>query len=193
MSYRLFCGETRKSIYGFLAWTWHSWEYDTKTTRLADCDIVAISKVGVTWEVNWGLLVWSLMSHYRGHVQPVNLPNHTFFLGRRSPLSGLPVLGHIVSPETDNCPTWISKRKKNVENMPWSVSVRECLVLDPAGIKSVPSDHQADAYLTEPPEDLRRRSIWWQFCNIFSYFSIKTCTHNLTLVLLNKLRCHAQF
>ena len=31
----------------------------------------------------------------------VSLPKHTFFLGRLSPLSGWPVLGNILSPETD--------------------------------------------------------------------------------------------
>ena len=48
----------------------------------------------------------------------VSLPNHTFFLGRPSPLWDKPVLEHILSPETDNCPSWIiwSWRKRK-----WSI------------------------------------------------------------------------
>ena len=34
---------------------------------------------------------------------------------------------HILSPETDNCPSWISGRKRmTVENISWSISTKEC-------------------------------------------------------------------
>ena len=34
---------------------------------------------------------------------------------------------HILSPETDNCPSWISGRERmTVENISWSVSTKEC-------------------------------------------------------------------
>ena len=34
---------------------------------------------------------------------------------------------HILSPETDNCPSWISGRERmTVENISWSISMNEC-------------------------------------------------------------------
>ena len=34
---------------------------------------------------------------------------------------------HILSPETDNCPSWISWRERmTVENISWSISTKEC-------------------------------------------------------------------
>ena len=34
---------------------------------------------------------------------------------------------HILSPETDNCPSWISGRERmTVENISWSISTKEC-------------------------------------------------------------------
>ena len=34
---------------------------------------------------------------------------------------------HILSPETDNCPSWISgKKRMTVENISWSISTKEC-------------------------------------------------------------------
>ena len=34
---------------------------------------------------------------------------------------------HILSPETDNCPSWISGRERmTVENILWSISTKEC-------------------------------------------------------------------
>ena len=34
---------------------------------------------------------------------------------------------HIFSPETDNCPSWISGRERmTVENISWSISTKEC-------------------------------------------------------------------
>ena len=34
---------------------------------------------------------------------------------------------HILSPETDNCPSWISGRgRMTVENISWSISTKEC-------------------------------------------------------------------
>ena len=47
----------------------------------------------------------------------ISLPNQ---LGRLSPLSVTSVV-HILSPETDNCPSWISWRKRiTAENISWS-------------------------------------------------------------------------
>ena len=34
---------------------------------------------------------------------------------------------HIISPETDNCPSWISGRERmTVDNISWSISTKEC-------------------------------------------------------------------
>ena len=34
---------------------------------------------------------------------------------------------HVLSPETDNCPSWISGRERmTVENISWSISTKEC-------------------------------------------------------------------
>ena len=50
---------------------------------------------------------------------------------------------HILSPETDNCPSWISGRERmTVENISWSISTKECyrprrgLNPRPPGLKS---------------------------------------------------------
>ena len=51
----------------------------------------------------------------------------TRLLGRLSPLSGLTSIVHILSPETDYCPSWISGRERmTVENISWSISTKEC-------------------------------------------------------------------
>ena len=50
----------------------------------------------------------------------------TRLLGRLSPLS-LTSIVHILSPETDNCPSWISGRERmTVENISLSISTKEC-------------------------------------------------------------------
>ena len=34
---------------------------------------------------------------------------------------------HILSTETDNCPSWISRRERmTIENISWSISIKEC-------------------------------------------------------------------
>ena len=50
---------------------------------------------------------------------------------------------HILSPETDNCPSWISGRERmTIENISWSISSKECcrprrgLNLRPPGLQS---------------------------------------------------------
>ena len=50
----------------------------------------------------------------------------TRLLGRLSP-QRLTSIVHILSPETDNCPSWISGRERmTVENISWSISTKEC-------------------------------------------------------------------
>ena len=48
----------------------------------------------------------------------------THLLGRLSPVTSSV---HILSPDTDNCPSWISGRERmTVENILWSISTKEC-------------------------------------------------------------------
>ena len=55
-----------------------------------------------------------------GSCRAVSLPNHTL-LGRLSPLKRLTSIVHILLPETDNCPSWISRRVRMIiENVSWS-------------------------------------------------------------------------
>ena len=56
----------------------------------------------------------------------VSLPNHTF-TGQALSSKRLTSIVHILSPETDNCPSWISGRERmTVENISWSISTKEC-------------------------------------------------------------------
>ena len=56
----------------------------------------------------------------------VSLPNHTF-TGQAWSSKWLTSIVHILSPETGNCPSWISGRERmTVENISWSISTKEC-------------------------------------------------------------------
>ena len=56
----------------------------------------------------------------------VNLPSHTF-TGQARSSKRLTSIVHILSPDTDNCPSWISRRERmTVENILWSISTKEC-------------------------------------------------------------------
>ena len=56
----------------------------------------------------------------------VSLHNHTF-TGQAWCSKRLTSIVHILSPETDNCPSWISGRERmTVENISWSISTKEC-------------------------------------------------------------------
>ena len=56
----------------------------------------------------------------------VSLPNHTF-TGQAWSSKWLTSIVHILSPETDNCPSWISGRERmTVEIISWSISTKEC-------------------------------------------------------------------
>ena len=51
----------------------------------------------------------------------------TRLLGRLESSKQLTSIVHILSPETDNCPSWISGRERmTVENISWSISTKEC-------------------------------------------------------------------
>ena len=56
----------------------------------------------------------------------VSLPNHTF-TGQAYSYKWITSIVHILSPETDKCPSWISGRERmTVENISWSISTKEC-------------------------------------------------------------------
>ena len=56
----------------------------------------------------------------------VSLPNHTF-TGQAKSSKWLTSIVHILLPETDNYPSWISRRERmTVENISWSTSTKEC-------------------------------------------------------------------
>ena len=56
----------------------------------------------------------------------VSLPNYTF-TGQAKSSKRFTSIVYILSPETDNCPSWISGRERmTVENISWSISTKEC-------------------------------------------------------------------
>ena len=56
----------------------------------------------------------------------VSLPNH-MFTGQALSSKRLTSTVHILSPETDNCPSWISDRERmTVENISQSISTKGC-------------------------------------------------------------------
>ena len=58
---------------------------------------------------------------------------------------------HILSPETDNYPSWISGRERmTVENISRSISTKECC-RPQRGLNPRPPGLQSDAHPTEPP------------------------------------------
>ena len=57
----------------------------------------------------------------------------------------------ILSPETDNCPSWVSGRERmTVENISWSLSTKECC-RPRRGSNPRPPGLQSNAHPTEPP------------------------------------------
>ena len=56
----------------------------------------------------------------------------------------------ILSPETGNCPSWISRKERMaVEHISWSISTKECCQIQ-QGSDPQPPDHQ-EVHPTEPP------------------------------------------
>ena len=73
----------------------------------------------------------------------ISLPKHTF--------KRLTSIVHILSPETDNCPSWISGRERmTVENISWSISTNKCC-RPRRGSKTRPPGLQSDVHPTESP------------------------------------------
>ena len=103
----------------------------------------------------------------------------TLFLGRLSPLSGKPVLVHILSQETDNCLSWNGHH----HSLAWEDLIQLRVRLKNSFIKWI------DTLST------RVFAIFINWDNSFDCLlaSLYTSTPFLTLALLNKLRCCPYF
>ena len=103
----------------------------------------------------------------------VSLPNHTF-TGRALSSKRLTSIVHILSPETDNCPSWISGRERmTLENISWSISTKECC-RPWWGSNPRPSGLQSDAHPTEPPRPANNKCVNRTKCkyNLISAFIV---------------------
>ena len=79
----------------------------------------------------------------------VSLRNHTF-TGQAKSSKRLTSIVPILSPETDNCPSWNSRRERmTVENISWS-NLHENMLQTQRGSNPQPPDHQSDEHPTEP-------------------------------------------
>ena len=79
----------------------------------------------------------------------------TLFTSRR-----LASIVHILSPETDNCPFWISARERmTIANISWSISTKECC-RPRWGSKPRPPGLQSDAHPTEPLRPAKAKIIY---------------------------------
>ena len=76
---------------------------------------------------------------------------------------------HILSPETDNCPSWISERERmTVENISWSISTKDCcrprrgLNLRPPGLQSDGASNWATeaGYMSQSTTKPTIRLVW---------------------------------
>ena len=97
----------------------------------------------------------------------VSLPNHTF-TGQALSSKWLTSIVHILSPETDNCPSWISGRERmTVENISWSISTKECC-RPWRGSNPRPPGLQSDAHPTEPPRPAQFGNILFKSEGVFT-------------------------
>ena len=88
--------------------------------RIYKLSVVLTDFVCLSWEFYGPVNTLKLM-----YSQSVNLL--TNFLGRLNPLSSLPVLVRILSPVTDNCPSWINgQERKTIEIISWSAPLKLC-------------------------------------------------------------------
>ena len=102
--------------------------------------------------MSWNLvcLCWGFtaQSTQWGHVEYGQFTNQTFFWAES--FKRLTSIVHILLPETDNCPSWISGRERmTTENISWS-NLHERILPTQRGLNPLPPDHQSDVHLTEP-------------------------------------------
>ena len=101
---------------------------------------------------------------------------------------------HILSPETDNCPSWISGRERmTVENISWSISMKEWC-RPRRGLNPRPPDSSRTAHPTEPLRPIEHvwpmsKSSWISMTNvqIILHICYGCPAHHVPLLALN---CH---
>ena len=133
---------------GFVLW-YKNLPSEKNMIRQASVSVLKKSPTKFIWHV-WDTFIWGIVIFHPsssppfGHFnlvcvevlrpsQPnrvmssaVSLPNHTF-TGQAYSSKRLTSIVLILSPETDNCPSWISGRERmTVENISWSISTKEC-------------------------------------------------------------------
>ena len=88
---------------------------------------------------------------------------------------------HILSPVTDNCPSWISRRKRMaVEIITWPNSIKECCWTQ--GTNPRPSPYLVDVDPTKPPRPSSPLSnILWKYWFTSAYCYQKR-TRNLSIM-----------
>ena len=102
-----------------------------------------------------------------GHVKCGQFTSPHFFLSSKRFTS----IVHILSPETDNCPSWTSGRERmTIENISWSISTKECF-RPRQGSNPQPPDHQSVVQPTEPPR-LGMFCIIWSNDTFYYYLSV---------------------
>ena len=104
----------------------------------------------------------------------VSLPNHTF-TGQALSSKRLTSIVHILSPETDNCTSWISGRERmTVENISWSISTKECC-RPRRGLNPRPPGLQSDGASNWATEASFKLSpiFWMKYKIVFFFLSFK--------------------
>ena len=87
---------------------------------------------------------------------------------------------HILSPETDNCPSWISGRERmTVENVSWSISTKECY-RPRRGLNPRPSGLQSDGASNWATEAGTIMYVYWKifvhYARASSHIHINLCS-----------------
>ena len=125
------------------------------------------------------------------------------FYGLVNPLrSCRTVLVHILSPETDNCPSWIRGREKmTVENISWSIASKEwCRICGESNLRLPDTCIQADLHPTEPsrlahcymgnPEKCNWQTVQTQICCSRKWHLIRVSTVCKTVESVLKAICN---
>ena len=118
-----------------------------------------------------------------------------FFLGRLRPkrLTNRTYLVHILSPVTDNCPSWISGRERMaIEIISWPISMKECF----AGLVDLTCDCLNARphvfimgqlfFVKKPSECLRIKMSVWKL-RIIRVLTL--CVYGVSLLRMAELEC----
>ena len=131
-------------------------------------------RVMVSWLVV--LVFYGPSTHFRSfRARSVNLA--TLFLGKPpGKFTSLPVLNTILSPVTDNCPSWISGRERMVVEMFLWPNLNERMFCRMWGSNPLPSAYQADAHTIALP---RPANVLWSTKSIHVTGPKRSCGHPL--------------